>query len=51
MRPVFRGEVNFKTKLRVRLRTNGNTIISNEYTGYINKSQFKQDQEEHMYHN
>lgn len=45
----YRG--NFKTKLRVRLKTNGNTILSNEYSGYINKSQFKQEEDEHMHHN
>jgi hypothetical protein len=39
----------FKTKLRVRLRTNGNTIISNEYSGYINKSQFKEREDESIF--
>lgn len=42
---------NFKTKLRVRLKTNGNVILSNEYTGYINKSQLEQEEEENIYHN
>lgn len=35
----YRGD--FKTKLRVRLRTNGKTILSNEFTGFINRSQLE----------
>jgi len=45
----YKGDV--KTKLRVRLRTNGNTILSNEYFGYINKSQFKQEEGGYMHRN
>lgn len=32
---------NYKTKLRVRLISNGKTLISNEFDGYINENQFK----------
>jgi hypothetical protein len=32
---------NFKTKLRVRLQTNGTTLVSNKYSGYINKGQLE----------
>ena len=35
--PKYNGD--FKTKLRVRLRTNNNTILSNEFDGNINKTQ------------
>ena len=36
---VHKYKGDFKTKLRLRLNTNGNIIISNEYIGYVNKSQ------------
>ena len=37
----------FKTKLRVRLRTNGKIILSNEYWGFINASQLDQVEPEY----
>jgi hypothetical protein len=40
----------FKTKLRLRLKTNGKTIYSNEFLGYINKSQLIEVKEEQVYH-
>ena len=36
---------NYKTKLRVRLKSNGQMFLSNEFDGYINIGQFEEDAE------
>lgn len=47
---VIKYNGDFKTKLRLRLKTNGKTIFSNELPGYINKSQFFENKKEQVYH-
>lgn len=41
----------FYTNLRVRMLNNGRIILSNVYSGYINKSQFEQLEKNNMFHN